>query len=250
MLQTTLETRATTSPSFVDLRQFAKEAGTGPAPQTITQEDAFLACRYPLELPPGPVEVGAIRLQAGVGTVANLEGDEFVIVCEGLLTLTRQGETLELTDGASAVLSAGVGFDWCCAESATLLYMRYRAGTAGEGKLIPIDESAPLVTSGTPAAELLIGPTPHCRNHTDYQSANGEFICGTWDSTPYLRRHMTFRHYELMHLLQGAVKVEDHTGASHTFVTGDIFLMEQQAHCSWESHEQVKKVYAIYRPVS
>ncbi|HKT75317.1 MAG TPA: hypothetical protein VJQ78_01200 [Sphingobium sp.] len=27
-----------------------------------------------------------------------------------------------------------------------------------------------------------------------------------------------------------------------------MFLVEQGAHCSWDSREHVKKVYAIYRP--
>lgn len=249
MLQTTTQPDVTTYPSFVDLRRFAKEAVASPPTWANTQGDPFLTYRYPLELPPGPVEIGAIQLQAATGTT-DLKADEFIIVCDGHLTLTQQGQTLELADDASAVLTAGVSFDWCCSEQVILLYMRYRGNATGKGRLVPIDESAPLLTSGTPAEELLTSPTPHCRNHTDYQSVDSEFICGTWDSTPYQRRHMTYGHSELMHLLQGAVKIEDHTGASQTFVTGDIFLVVQQAQCSWESHEQVKKVYAIYRPIS
>ena len=48
-------------------------------------------------------------------------------------------------------------------------------------------------------------PPPSCRNFTDYRSADGEFVCGTWDSTPYHRRAMFYRHYELMYLLEGSV---------------------------------------------
>ena len=251
MSQTLGQQKAATRPShpsFVDLRQFASDVVSGPAICIDGQTDAFLASRQILELPPGPVEIGAIRVEAGTGTVAELQADEFIILCDGSLTLNQQGRTLELVDGASAVLTAGVGFSWHCSESATLLYMRYNKGTTGDASLIAIDESATLDPSGTPAAELLIGPTPQCRNHTDYLSADGEFVCGTWDSTPYQRRPMKFRHYELMHLLAGAVKVENEAGASRTFVKGDIFLVEQQAQCSWESREVVKKVYAIYRP--
>jgi uncharacterized cupin superfamily protein len=51
-----------------------------------------------------------------------------------------------------------------------------------------------------------------------------------------------------MLLLQGAVTIVDEAGVSRTFVKGDIFLVEQQAQCSWDSREVVKKVYAIYRP--
>ena len=122
------------------------------------------------------------------------------------------------------------------------------AGTPGALQLLPIDETAPLEPSGAPLAELLVGPTPSCRNHTDYRSDNGEFVCGTWDSTPYHRSTMPYRHYELMHLLDGAVTFEDGAGRSGTFHKGDVFLVEQGADCSWLSEVHVKKVYAIYRP--
>jgi uncharacterized cupin superfamily protein len=59
---------------------------------------------------------------------------------------------------------------------------------------------------------------------------------------------MRYRHYELMHLLDGAVTFVDEAGRTATFTAGDIFLVEQGAECSWESKTFVKKVYAIYRP--
>ena len=235
-------------PSLIDLRQFARKITAGPTGQADGQADAFLANRYPLELPSGPVEIGAIRLEAGTGSVAELPADEFIILCDGSLTLNRQGQTLELADSASAVLSAGAGFQWHCPEPTTLLYMRYQGESAGEGRLIAIDESAVLEPSGTPLVELLIGPTPSCRNHTDYRSVDGEFMCGTWDSTPYHRRPMESRQYELMHLLAGAVTVVEQSGTTRTFAKGDICLVEKGAEWSWESREDVKKVYAIYRP--
>ncbi|MDI5936106.1 cupin domain-containing protein [Halomonas kalidii] len=236
-------------PSIIDLRQFAREVASAPASQVDGQADAFLANRYPLELPPGPVEFGAIRLEAGTGSVAELPADEFIILCDGNLTLNQQGQTLELADSASAVLSAGAGFHWHCPQPATLLYMRYKGESAGEGSLIAIDDAALLEPSGTPLVELLIGPTPSCRNHTDYRSVDGEFMCGTWDSTPYHRRAMESRQYELMHLLAGAVTVVEQRGTTRTFTKGDICLVEKGAEWSWESLEDVKKVYAIYRPV-
>lgn len=248
MSQTATQQKAATRPShpsFVDLRQFARDVVPGPV---ASRTDAFLASRRILELPPGPVEIGAIHLEAGTGSVDQLPADEFIIVCDGALTLSQQDRTLELADSASAVLTAGVGFTWNCPASVTLLYMRYKEATPGDGALIPIDEQAVLEPSGTPLAELLISPTPQCRNHTDYLSADDEFICGVWDSTPYQRRPMQFRHFELMHLLEGSVTIEDEARASRTFVKGDIFLVEQKAQCSWDSREDVKKVYAIYRP--
>ena len=103
-------------------------------------------------------------------------------------------------------------------------------------------------SAGGPAAELLLTPAPVCRNHTDYRSADGEFTCGTWDSTPYTRRAMFFRHMELMFLLEGSVTFVDEAGRSGTFSKGDIFLIEQGASCSWQNLEDVAKLYVIYRP--
>lgn len=235
-------------PSILDLRQFAREIVSAPTIRGDGHMDAFLTNRYPLELPPGPVEIGAIRLEAGMGSVTELPADEFIILCDGTLTLSQQDQMLDLADSASAVLSAGADFHWHCPAPATLLYVRYKGESTGNGSLIAIDESAALEPSGTPALELLVGPTPNCRNYTDYRSADGEFVCGTWNSTPYHRRAMQSRQYELMHLLAGAVTTEEPTGISRTYVKGDILLVEQGAEWSWESREDVKKVYAIYRP--
>lgn len=53
-----------------------------------------------------------------------------------------------------------------------------------------------------------------------------------WDSAPYARKHMHYRHYELMHLLDGEVVFEDEASASATFRNGSIFLMRQDTECT------------------
>lgn len=236
-------------PSFIDLRQFAADRAAGIQLAPAQDGDAFLSNRRLLDLPDGPVTIGAIALDAGNGTVPSHPADEFIIVSDGALTLEQQGRALVLNKGDSVVLPRGAGFAWKADGPVTLLFMRYGGSEAGEDVLVPIDQAAALEPSGAPLAELLVGPTPQCRNHTDYRSANGEFVCGTWDSSPYHRRAMRYGHYELMYLLDGSVTFEDETGRGGTFAKGDIFLVEQHAQCSWESRENVAKVYAIYRPV-
>lgn len=237
-------------PSFVDLRAFAMDASceTGLCESDIA--DAFLSQRHALDLPEGPVSVGRLALPAGAGSVTHLEADEFLIVCSGGTVFTQGDRAFTLNEGASIVLPRGASFSWTAHAPVLLIYMRYRNAPAENSALIPIDETAPLEPSGAPLAELLIGPTPQCRNHTDYRSADGEFMCGTWDSTPYHRRAMRYLHYELMHLLSGSVTFEDETGRRGTFAKGDIFLVEQHARCSWESTVDVAKIYAIYRPAA
>ncbi|VWB24450.1 cupin [Burkholderia latens] len=126
--------------------------------------------------------------------------------------------------------------------------MRYQNGGSADGTIVPIDGAPQLAPSGAPLAELLLTPTPQCRNQTDYRSADGQFTCGTWDSTPYHRTAMLYHHYELMYLLEGSVTFVDEAGRRATFSRGDIFLVEQGAKCSWESLGHVAKVYAIFRP--
>lgn len=234
--------------SFVDLRAFADRAVEAASSARKGGEDPFLACRHLLPTTPGPITVGVVRLPPGSGKVAAMPADEFLIVHAGKMTLEANGRSLVLEANVGVVLTRGAGLAWSTDEGATLIFLSRAGGPQDEPAMISIEQGAELTTSGSPLAELLVGPTPHCRNHTDYRSPDGEFVCGTWDSTPYHRLSMPYRHFELMYLLEGSVTFVDGAGRTSTFARGDIFLVEQGAHCSWESREHVKKVYAIYRP--
>lgn len=236
--------------TFVDLRKFAQDESQGIAMPALSAsgEDLFLSRRRILDLPPGPVTVGAISLEAGSGAVKFQPADEFIIVSEGKLTLTQQDSTLVLGRGKSVVLQHGARFSWSAEGPVSIIFMRYQGSKAGERGLVPISETPSLEPSAPPSAELLLTPTPACRNYVDHRSADGEFYCGTWDSTPYHRRAMSYRHDELIHLLEGSFTFEDEIGRSSTFLPGDIVLVARGAQCSWEHREHVAKVYAIYRP--
>jgi uncharacterized cupin superfamily protein len=234
-----MTTTQTATRSFVDLRAWAASATV-----TAGEGDAFLSARALLPQPKGPVTIGLIALSQGSGSVSGLPADEFVIVESGSVQIDQ----CSLNEGDSIVLCEGADFAWSATADARLLFVRRTGGSVADGAIIPIDANAALEPSGAPLAELLVGPTPSCRNFTDYRSADGEFVCGTWDSTPYHRRSMAYRHYELMYLLDGSVTFVDGAGAEGTFGKGDIFLVEQGASCSWDSQVHVKKVYAIYRP--
>ncbi len=229
--------------SFIDLRAWAADAAPA-APSG----DPFLTARALLPLAEGPISVGLIALSHGAGTVAALPAEEFIIVESGAVRLEQAGKPVTLDAGDSLLLRDGAAFTWVTDANTRLLFMRRTGGPADDGTIIPVDTNAPLEPSGAPLAELLVGPTPQCRNHGDYKSADGEYMVGTWDSTPYYRRAMVYRHYELMYLLDGSVTFIDEAGAEGTFNKGDIFLVEQGASCSWDSRIDVKKVYCIYRP--
>lgn len=234
--------------SFVDLRKFATDKSQGI--EAIDSGDAsrFLSSRRLLDWPAGPVSAGVIALDAGCGVVPPQPVDEFIIVAEGEIALTQGDRELTLRPGNSAVLCHGAEFSWSARGPVSIIFLRYHGSQCLDGKIVPIQPAPELEPSGTPPAELLLTAAPICRNFTDYRSADGEFVCGTWDSTPYHRSAMFFRHCELMYLLEGSVTFVDESGRTGTFERGDIFLIEQGARCSWESREHVAKVYAIYRP--
>jgi uncharacterized cupin superfamily protein len=236
-------------PSFIDLREFAKDHSQGIrlAATSAPALDRFLTNRRLLDLPQGPVTVGVISLAGGEGEVTS-PADEFVIVCEGTWAVTQQERTFVLGPGRSVVLPQGARFSWISKGPVTLVFMRHPTSQPSQQRVLAIVEAPPLAPSDAPSAELLVGPTPECRKHTEYRSADGEFTCGTWDSTPYHRRAMSYRHHELMVLLEGSVTFEDESGRRRTFSRGDLLFVPQHAKCSWESRQHVKKVFAIYRP--
>jgi len=234
----------TDCPTFIDLRAFAMQA------EFPAGDDPFGADRCTLPLREAPVEIGSVRLPRGTGEARAKAGDIWMVAVEGKVTLGDARGTTTLEAGQSCVVASGTPFVWSASASATLLYMHYLpGGNQGQG-IVPILNDSDLAPSNPPSADLLIGATPSCRSHTSFRSSDGEFTCGIWDSTPYHRHAMYYRHFELMVLLQGSVTFVDEQDRSATFHTGDIFLLEQGARCSWESREDVVKIFALYRPIA
>lgn len=231
-------------PSFIDLRAFAA------LPHDGVGADPFGEGRRLVPLRGGPVEAGSIHLPAGKGAAAAAAGDCWMILAEGAVTISADGAARDYAPGDSWVVTAGTAFDWMAPVSATIIFLRYMNGSDSPAGIVPIDVAAELAPSGAPLAELLVGETPACRNFSTFRSADGEFTCGVWDSTPYHRLPMRYVHFELMYLLQGEVTFVDESGRSRTFAQGDIFLVEQGASCSWESRNHVAKIYAIFRPLA
>lgn len=237
-------TTAIDCPSFIDLRAFAADAAADIGPDPFGDDRCLLPLRE------NSVEAGSIHVAAGTGTVTAATGDCWMILADGAITLSIDGQAREHKAGDSWVVAAGTAFDWAAAAPATIIFLRYLAGSDSPTGIVPIDTDAQLAPSGSPLADLLIGDTPSCRNFNSFRSVDGVFTCGVWDSTPYHRLPMRYGHFELMYLLQGQVTFVDEIGRSRTFAQDDIFLVERGASCSWESREHVAKVFAIYRPLA
>ncbi|HEY0650124.1 cupin domain-containing protein [Phenylobacterium sp.] len=231
---------------FVDVLRTSEQ---WPPVEEESGVDGYFPDRRRLPLPEGPITLEIAQVQRGDSGRTRLPGDQFVLVLEGDITLEQSGVQCALTAGEAGVVVRERPLDWRSDRGGKLVLMRYTGGGgAGADGPVRIDQGAPLAPSNPPAPDVLIGPTPACRNHTDYRSGSGELVCGTWDSTPYKRRLITFRHYELMRLLEGSVTFVDAAGREGTFGAGDVVLFEQGGGASWESREYVKKIYCTYRP--
>ena len=226
--------------AVVDIRAYA--AGTTPSSDWLNGRAA------PAFADPH-AQVAALALR-GEGRVEALPTDEFVLVLEGRLEIESEAGTLVIEPETGGALPVGTSFHW--RASGDLLAIVYAAPTTAKGSgTIPvlIDKDAALAPSNPPLPENLLGPAPSCRGHSDYVSANAEFACGIWDSTPYHRRQIPYRQVELMFLLEGKVTFTDDKG-SVTFSAGDVCMFVRGAGCAWLSDEYVKKMFAIHRPVA
>ncbi|KPV02417.1 hypothetical protein APR50_27385 [Variovorax paradoxus] len=194
------------------------------------------------------VQIGSIELDSARGAVRFQPADEFIFVASGEITLTQGAARHRLSAGDSAVLQHGCSFDWSDEVRSTLIFMRYLASQVGTKQVLPIDRSEPSGHSNGPPKELLTSPTPTCWSNTAHTSSDKAFSCGIWISTPFQRRPMFYRYYELMHIVTGSVTFEDGVGRRETFAAGDVFVVEQAANCSWQSHVDVQKVFAVCTP--
>jgi uncharacterized cupin superfamily protein len=180
----------------------------------------------------------------------SLPTDEFILVLAGRLEIESSGGALVLGPDDAGVLPFGSNFHWRSSDD--MLAIIYAAPTDRPGSTaapLLIDKDALLGPSTPPATENLLGEVPTCRGFSGYTSANAEFACGTWDSTPYHRRQIPYRQVELMLLLAGKVTFSD-ANASISFSEGDVCMFVRGDGCAWLSTEYVKKVFATQRPVS
>ncbi len=225
--------------AVVDIRAYA----VGTAPTTD-----WLDGRATPAFADDAAQVAAFALR-GNGQVSGLPTDEFVLVLEGKLEIESDHGVLTLGPDDCAAIPFGTSFRWDAADD--MLAVVYAAPTDRPGNTtapVMIDKNAPLNPSNPPALENLLGEVPTCRGFSDYVSANSEFACGTWDSTPYHRRQIPYRQVELMLLLAGEVTFTDQN-ASVSFATGDVCLFVRGDGCAWLSEEYVKKVFATQRPL-
>lgn len=226
--------------AVIDIRAYA--AGTAPSSD-------WFAGRAAPAFADEAAQVAALAPR-GEGKVEALATDECVLLLAGRLEIESAAGTLVLEPANACVLPLGTGFTWRAAEDTLAIIYAAPASEIGTVAVpVLVDQAAALEPSSPPPEQNLIGPVPSCRNHSDYWSANKEFVCGVWDSTPYHRIQVPYKQVELMYLLEGQVSFADAHGKV-TFSAGDACLFVRGEGCAWISEEYVRKIYATQRPVA
>lgn len=165
-----------------------------------------------------------------------------IIVVKGQLALHASGVEALLSGGTAVAVGAGTKVTWSAHEKCVCVVAAYFAAQLGPGVEIldPLGERSP--TSG-PSAALLLTKSPICQKRTLFESCDGKYSVGYWDAEPY-----AYDFYEVMHLLDGAVTMEQGEGDAFEGAVGDIFVVTPGARAAWLSKVPVDKLWVSYSP--
>lgn len=180
----------------------------------------------------------------GKGHCSATEESVFLFVLCGQFSVN--GKTMVAGEGAN--IAAGMAFDWSAVPGTKLFAMRVTETEAVDPSMVCINPCTRMSPSMPPSTEYLTSPVPTCESAVAWRAKEGQFYGGIWASTPYQRKQIPYMHYEFMYLLDGKVTFVNEAGISQTFKAGDALLVYRGARCSWDSREQVKKIYVIFRP--
>lgn len=85
---------------------------------------------------------------------------------------------------------------------------------------------------------------PHHESTVFFKGAAGDFIAGTWTSTPGQWHAFTGRD-EFCHIVSGHVRLIGDDGTIQSFKTGDAFLIPNGFSGRWEGVETTTKHFVI-----
>jgi uncharacterized cupin superfamily protein len=203
-----------------------------------------------------------IGLTAGVwdcttftGTMGPYPVNEFMFVLEGTVTIVEAGgRETSISAGQSFVIPKGLVCQWRQPGYMQKYYVIFDDASGADPakgsvqEVLLVDPALSRNPTASPAADLLVGPTPQQSGRNWFQDASGQWTMGVWDSTPYRRKAIPFPRHELMHLLEGSVTLSDPDGWQETYRAGDTFFVPMGANVEWHSTEYVKKYYCIMIP--
>ncbi|CAM5302901.1 putative cupin superfamily protein [Aquamicrobium terrae] len=98
--------------------------------------------------------------------------------------------------------------------------------------------------AGAPDPKQVVEGNPQNRTKLFFASADGEFVSGTWKSTPGKWRALSGKD-EFCYIVQGHVRLISDSGEIAEFRAGDSFVVPNGFSGFWEIVEETVKHYAI-----
>lgn len=112
-------------------------------------------------------------------------------------------------------------------------------------RIIRFGANPPPAEPGKPASVISGDPITRTQNY--YTDPGEQFFSGIWESTPGKWR-VDYVEEEFCALVRGKVVLTDESGHAETFEEGDAFIIPAGFRGTWETVEEVRKLYVIYEP--
>lgn len=100
---------------------------------------------------------------------------------------------------------------------------------------------------GAPQAERILAGNPANRTWNAYETPDGRFFSGIWESDPGTWR-IEYTEAEFCHIIEGESRIAEDGGASFTVKAGDAFVIPPGFKGTWEVVTRTRKHYAIHLP--
>ena len=110
--------------------------------------------------------------------------------------------------------------------------------------LIPVNTAAN-PEPGEPAPDRVLAGNPVSRTWNAYESGDGKFFSGIWESEPG-KWEIHYTEHEFCHILEGESIIADEAGKETRVQTGDAFVIPAGFKGTWEVVRTTRKHYAIY----
>ncbi len=89
--------------------------------------------------------------------------------------------------------------------------------------------------------------TPTMKTWIEHATADGKFLAGFWEATPGTYR-VTYHVDEMVHMFEGKATLTTTDGVATTYAGGDSFFVPAGTTITWQTHEPVRKIFAIKVP--
>lgn len=110
--------------------------------------------------------------------------------------------------------------------------------------IISFDDAPSREQAGAPDPKQVVKGAPQNNTKLFFESAGGDFVSGTWKSTPGTWRALSGKD-EFCYIVEGHVRLISDSGEIREYRAGDAFVVPNGFSGLWEIVEDTVKHYAI-----